>query len=89
MTQIPIDPATGLQAGDPVHIGKALVVKGWLVTLPDGHETRLGPDETRARLYAVQQRAVRVEALFVMRVDAAPPRQIDAGGAIGPGAMPG
>ena len=68
---------------------QSLVVKGWLVTLPDGHESRLGPDETRARLYAAQQRAVRVEAMFVLRADAAPPRQIDAGGAFGPEAMPG
>lgn len=62
----PIDTATGLPSGSEVHLGTQLLVKGWLVTLPDGHECRLGPDETRAKLYAAQQHGT-VEPLFVRR----------------------
>jgi hypothetical protein len=43
-----------------------LVIKGWLVTLPDGHECRLGPDETRARNYAAQNHAT-LEPMYVQR----------------------
>jgi hypothetical protein len=63
---IPIDTATGRQSGSLVHDGTVLVVKGWLVTLADGHECRLGPDETRAKLYAAQQHGT-AEPLYVRR----------------------
>ena len=46
---------------------EADVVVGYLVTLPDGFECRLGPDLTRAQNYAVQQRALRIEAMVVRR----------------------
>lgn len=65
-TVIPIDTATGQQAGSLVHTGTVLVLKGWLVTLADGHECRLGPDETRAKLYAAQQHGT-AEPLYVRR----------------------
>jgi len=64
----PIDTTTGLQCGPDVFDGSVLVVKGWLVTLPDGFECRLGPDETRAQNYAVQQRATSIEPMYVRRV---------------------
>ena len=54
------------------------VVKGYLVTHPDGYEARLGPDLTRAEIYAAQQHGT-LEPLFVRRViragrlDATPP----------------
>lgn len=43
------------------------VVVGYLVTLPDGFECRLGPDLTRAQNYATQQRAVGIEPMVVRR----------------------
>jgi hypothetical protein len=75
---VPIDTTSGLQAGCEPKGGTDYVLKGWLVTLPDGHETRLGPDETRARNYALQQRAIAVEPLFVHR-HGAPGRMQGAG----------
>ena len=42
------------------------VVVGYLVTHADGFEARLGPDRTRADLYAAQQHAT-VEPMFVRR----------------------
>jgi hypothetical protein len=62
----PVDTTTGAQCGSEVK-GTTWVIEGWLVTLPDGHKCRLGPDETRARNYGVQQRAVRVEPMYVLR----------------------
>jgi hypothetical protein len=43
------------------------VVVGYLVTLPDGHECRLGPDRTRAEVYATQNRAALIEPIYVKR----------------------
>lgn len=64
----PVDTATGLQCGGPVHIGDDLapVLKGWLVTLPGGFETRLGPDKAKADHYAAQQHGA-IEPMFVFR----------------------
>lgn len=64
-----IDTTTGLRSGGPVHTGTVEVVVGWLVTLADGHECRLGPDETRAKLYAAQQHGT-AEPMFVRRATA-------------------
>jgi hypothetical protein len=64
---VPIDTTTGLQSGGEVHTGKVLVLKGYLVTLANGFESRLGPDKGRALTYAMQQRGSRVEPLFVER----------------------
>lgn len=44
----------------------AEVVVGYLVTLPGGHECRLGPDRTRADLYAARNHGV-VEEMYVRR----------------------
>lgn len=44
-----------------------LVIVGYLVTLPDGYECRLGPDETRARLYAARNHSGKVEPMYVRR----------------------
>lgn len=55
----------------PPPAATAEVVVGYLVTLPDGHECRLGPDRTRADLYAARNHGV-VEEMFVRR-RAAPP----------------
>mgnify|MGYP000582481966 CR=1 FL=1 len=46
--------------------GHELVRKGFLLTLPDGHEAVLRNDETFALNAAVQGRG-RAEALFVVR----------------------
>lgn len=62
---VPIDTSSGLQAGSETAAGKVRVLKGYLVTLPNGFETRLGPDKGRALTYAMQQRGSRVEPLFV------------------------
>ena len=43
------------------------IIKGYLVTLPDGFECRLGPDLTRAQNYAAAQHAVSIEPLYVKR----------------------
>ena len=64
---IPIDTATGLQSGSPVHSDRAPVLVGWLVTHDDGFEARLGPDRARAEVYVRQHRAVRIEGMFVWR----------------------
>jgi hypothetical protein len=64
--RVPIDTATGSQAGGPVHEDHALVLVGWLVTLPDGLQTRMGLDKARAVNYATQQHAT-IEAMFVFR----------------------
>ena len=65
----PIDTTTGLQAGGQVHTGTVEVVVGWLVTLADGHECRLGPDDTPARIYAAQQHGT-AEPMYVRRAAA-------------------
>lgn len=54
------------------------VLVGYLVTHADGYEARLGPDRTRAELYAARNRAM-LEPMFVRRPAA---RQINAGGQI-------
>jgi hypothetical protein len=46
----------------------ARIIVGYLVTLPDGYECRLGPDYTRALHYAAQQHG-KIEAMFVERRD--------------------
>ena len=61
---IPIDTATGLQAGSPVHTGAVDVLVGYLATHANGYAARLGPDRARAELYAAQQRAT-LEPMFV------------------------
>ena len=66
MPSIPIDTATGLPAGGPVHSDRQPVLVGWLVTRPGGHECRLGPDKARADHYAAQQHGT-IEAMFVWR----------------------
>jgi hypothetical protein len=43
------------------------IVVGYLVTLPDRHECRLGPDRTRAEVYAAQNRATMIEPIYVKR----------------------
>jgi hypothetical protein len=63
----PVDTATGQQDGSPAHDGRSPVLVGWLVTLPNGYEARLGPDKARADHYASQQHAT-LEAMFVMRM---------------------
>ena len=65
MPLIPIDTATGLQSGMPVHTQVEVVV-GYLVTHPDGYQVRMPPDRTRADLYAAQQHAT-VEPMYVRR----------------------
>lgn len=56
--------------------GTVEVLVGYLVTHADGYEARIGPDRTRADLYAERNHAT-VEPMFVRR--AAPPAgQIDA-----------
>jgi hypothetical protein len=65
-TQTPIDTATGKQSGPPVHTGWVDVFKGYLVTHPDGYEARMGPDRTRAELYAAKNHAI-IEELYVRR----------------------
>ena len=62
----PIDSTTGLPCGAPVHTGMVDVLKGYLVTLPDGYECRMGPDKTRADLYAAANHGT-IEPLFVRR----------------------
>jgi hypothetical protein len=82
---VPIDTATGLQAGSPVpHTSTVEVLVGYLVTHPDGYEARVGPDRTRADLYAARNHAT-VEPMYVKRPSS---RQAGAGGAIGAAAMP-
>ena len=55
------------------------VLVGYLVTHPDGYEARVGPDHTRASLYAARNRAT-LEPMFVRRPEA---RQDRAGAPIG------
>jgi hypothetical protein len=62
----PIDTATGRQGGSEVHRDRVPVLKGWLVTLPDGFERQMGPNKELADRYARQQRGT-LEALFVFR----------------------
>lgn len=69
--RVPIDTATGLQAGSPVHDGTIDVLVGYLVTHQDGYQARIGPDRTRADLYAARNHAT-VEAMYVRRE--VPPR---------------
>ena len=64
---IPVDTTIGLQSGGEVHTGQQDLVVGYLVTLQDGYECRMGPDLTRAQNYAVQQHARSIEAMFVRR----------------------
>jgi hypothetical protein len=66
LSRAPIDTATGLQSGPPVHTGQVEVPVGYLITHPDGYEVRMPPDRTRAELYAAKQHAT-VEAMFVRR----------------------
>lgn len=63
---------------------QADVLVGYLVTHPDGYEARLGPDRTRAELYAARNRAM-LEPMFVRRPAA---RQAGAGGPNGAAPMP-
>lgn len=46
--------------------GSVDVLVGWLATHPDGYEARIGPDRTRAELYAARNRAT-LEPMFVRR----------------------
>jgi hypothetical protein len=55
---------------------RRLVVVGYLVTLPDGYECRLGPDETRARLYAARNHSGKVEPMYVLRWPAEAPAAV-------------
>ena len=63
---IPIDSATGLQSGQEPHTGATEVLVGYLITHGDGFEARLGPDRTRAELYAAKSHAT-LEPMFVRR----------------------
>ena len=63
---IPIDTATGLQSGSPVHTGQVDVLVGYLVTHADGYQVRIGPDRTRAELYAARNHAT-LEPMYVRR----------------------
>lgn len=61
----PVDLSTGRPCGafdEPGHY----VLKGYLITLPDGYECRMAPDKTRADLYAAANHGT-VEPLFVRR----------------------
>ena len=69
MPQIPVDAATGLQSGMPVHTGTVDVLVGWLVTHADGTSARLGIDRARADAYLRSHRGVAIEAMFVRRVE--------------------
>ena len=82
---IPIDTATGLQSGQESHTGATEVLVGYLVTHADGYEVRIGPDRTRAELYAAKSHAT-LEPMFVRR-NAPLPRQIGAGGPNAGGGM--
>ena len=62
----PIDANTGRPSGSTVHTAGVDVIKGYLVTLPDGYECRMAPDKTRADLYAAANHGT-VEPLFVRR----------------------
>ena len=74
--RVPIDTATGLQAGEAVHVGASDhterplemvdVLVGYLATHADGFEARVGPDRARAEHYAAKQRAT-LEPMFVRR----------------------
>jgi hypothetical protein len=46
-----------------------LVLVGYLITHADGFEARLGPDKTRAELYAIRSHAT-IEAMYVRRSNA-------------------
>lgn len=59
--------------------GTVELVVGYLVTHADGYEARVGPDRTRAELYAAKQHAT-LETMYVRRPR---PRQDGAGGPIG------
>ena len=65
-TTRPIDTSTGLQAGSQAHAERVPVLVGWLVTLPDGFQSRMGLDKARADHYAAQQHGV-IEPMFVWR----------------------
>lgn len=70
-TQIPIDTATGLQSGAPVHTQPAEaveVVVGHLVTGRDGKQALILGDRTRAENYAIGQHAVAIEPAYVRRL---------------------
>lgn len=62
----PIDPNTGQQSGPELPGGTVDVLVGYLVIHADGFEARLGPDKTRADLYAIRNHAT-VEAMYVRR----------------------
>ena len=66
MNRQPIDTTTGQPAGMQVHTDRVPVLVGWLVTLPDGFQTRMGPDKARADHYAAQQHGT-LEPMFVWR----------------------
>jgi hypothetical protein len=65
---IPVDLTTGQACGSEPNYGDTvgLVLVGYLVTHHDGFQARLGPDKTRAELYAVRNHAT-LEALYVQR----------------------
>jgi hypothetical protein len=63
----PVDLTTGLQCGQEPITGDKEIIKGYLVTLPDGHECRLGPDLTRAQNYAAQNHSALIEPMYVRR----------------------
>ena len=65
--------------------GTVEVLVGYLVTHADGYEARVGPDRTRAELYAIRNHAT-LEPLYVKRPAA---RQAGAGWPIGGEGMPG
>ena len=71
----PVDLTTGLPCGidTPEIPGTVEVLVGYLVTFPDGHECRLGPDRTRAEIYAAKQHAT-LEPTFVIRPTLQKPR---------------
>jgi hypothetical protein len=60
------DNGAGMEAGKAAYDDRAPVLVGWLVTLPNGYECRLGADKARADHYAAQQHAT-LEPMFVMR----------------------
>ena len=55
----------------PVDTGTVEVVVGYLVTLANGYNCRLGPDLGRAQHYAAEQRAVSMEPMYVRRAPGA------------------
>lgn len=59
----PIDTATGRQDGSPAHDGAVEVIVGYLVTLMDGTESRLPPDQTAAANYLVARHGRSIEPM--------------------------